>query len=695
MTLHDICANKPTFLHRVTGKGYGAQSCPLAAPAVTYAYDSGPNAIGKITSLTDQAGTASYAYDILGRLATETRSLMGANNAAVSKNMSYGYDLAGFATTLTYPSGKIITYTPDSAGRALSAVDNGSGIINYITGATYGPDGGITGFVSGSGGAAAITSAFTYNKRLQPVTMSAAAPSQTLYSIGYDFHVGNGNNGNVFGITNYKDTTHGRDQTFAYDALNRVISAQNAGTDCSATTVNGKTEYWGNSYGYDAWGNLLQKTITKCGAENLQVAALPNNRLSGYGYDAAGNMTADPTDNVTLNYDQENRITGASGYAYTYDGDGNRVRKSNGNLAANGTLYWYMAPGVVAESDLAGTLKSEYVFFDGERVARRDGATGTGGIFYYFSDHLKTASVITDAAGNIKSESDYYPWGGELQFVNNDSNDYKFTGKKRDAESGLDYFGARYYSNGMGRFVTPDWSAGPATVPYAHLDNPQTLNLYSYVDNNPINGIDADGHAINHEFDGLMAGLDAGPPADEGGPTQTQAALTLAAMSSPAFGWQLEAQQAQNQANENTPVGNTTTGALEKTMTNEVGSLSTPKKGNPDVLADAKDALANTLINNANLDRPAKVAPATGTASTQDAQIMKNAVTNRANGGADPVEGRTQFGTTHNPNIKSRSAMNHLKGAAGRETVYEKFGPFRDSVSRRPTWIVIYNDPGQ
>ena len=105
-------------------------------------------------------------------------------------------------------------------------------------------------------------------------------------------------------------------------------------------------------------------------------------------------------------------------------------------------------PGVVAETDLAGTLKSEYVFFDGERVARRDGATGTGGVFYYFSDHLKTASVITDSAGVIKAESDYYPWGGELQFVNNDSNDYKFTGRKRDAETGLDYFGARYSQMG-------------------------------------------------------------------------------------------------------------------------------------------------------------------------------------------------------------------------------------------------------
>jgi hypothetical protein len=204
----------------------------------------------------------------------------------------------------------------------------------HATDAIYGPDSSLTGFVSGSGGAAAITSAFAYNKRLQPLTMSATTPSQTLYSIGYDFHVGSGNNGNVFGITNYKDTTHGRDQTFTYDALNRVISAQNAGTTCSATTVNGRTEYWGNSYGYDAWGNLLNKSVTKCSAENLSVAALTNNQLSGYGYDAAGNMTNDPTDGITLNYDPENRLTGASGYTYTYDGDrqpGKEIQRHHGD----------------------------------------------------------------------------------------------------------------------------------------------------------------------------------------------------------------------------------------------------------------------------------------------------------------------------------------------------------------------------
>ena len=179
-------------LHRITGKGYGAQSCPLSAPVVTYVYDSGPNAIGHLTSLTDQAGTASYTYDILGRLTAETRTLTGANNAAISKNLSYEYNLDGSLYKLHYPSGNVVTYAPGTAGLTLSAIDSGNAI-NYVTSATYGPDSALTGFVSGNSGTfAGITNAFTYNKRLQPVNMSANAPSQTVFSIGYDFHAGNG-----------------------------------------------------------------------------------------------------------------------------------------------------------------------------------------------------------------------------------------------------------------------------------------------------------------------------------------------------------------------------------------------------------------------------------------------------------------------------------------------------------------------
>jgi len=68
------------------------------------------------------------------------------------------------------------------------------------------------------------------------------------------------------------------------------------------------------------------------------------------------------------------------------------------------------------------------------------------------------------------------------------------TGKERDAETGLDYFLARYYSGAQGRFTTPDWSKTPEGVPYADLSNPQSLNLYTYVRNNPLRTADPDGH---------------------------------------------------------------------------------------------------------------------------------------------------------------------------------------------------------
>ncbi|HEV3038443.1 MAG TPA: RHS repeat-associated core domain-containing protein [Candidatus Angelobacter sp.] len=493
-------------LNRLTAKGYSAQSCPLASPVVTYTYDQRPNGIGRLTSLTDQAGSATYNYDILGRMASESRTING-----LTKTMSYTYNLDGSIATMTYPSatpggppGDVITYTPDSAGRMLSAVDttNSSNPINYVTGATYNAAGSLTGSVYGqSSSFSGITNTFVYTNRLQPCRMMASTSGAVspncdaswgnVLDLRYDFHQGNGNNGNVYSVTNYRDQS--RNQTFAYDALNRLISAQNAGTDCSKKLLGGHTEYWGNSYSYDAWGNLLEKKVTKCQAENLSAGPDANNHLQGYTYDAAGDLLQD-NNGTNYVYDAENRISSTSGFSYVYDADGNRVQKTNGNTTpATGTLYWYMSSGIVGESDLLGTLQSEYVFFDGERIARKDFPGNA--VSYYFSDHLKTASVISDATGsNIKSESDYYPWGGELQFANGDSNHYKFTGKERDAETGLDYFGARHYSNGLGRFITPDWAATPVAVPYADLTDPQSLNQYTYVRNLPTTRIDTDGH---------------------------------------------------------------------------------------------------------------------------------------------------------------------------------------------------------
>jgi len=77
------------------------------------------------------------------------------------------------------------------------------------------------------------------------------------------------------------------------------------------------------------------------------------------------------------------------------------------------------------------------------------------------------------------------------------SNLRQFAGKERDAESGLDYFGARYYGSALGRFTSPDWSAKPQAIPYARLENPQSLNLYTYLPDNPLRGVDPDGHGDN------------------------------------------------------------------------------------------------------------------------------------------------------------------------------------------------------
>lgn len=77
-----------------------------------------------------------------------------------------------------------------------------------------------------------------------------------------------------------------------------------------------------------------------------------------------------------------------------------------------------------------------------------------------------------------------------------DATEHYFTGKERDAESGNDYFDARYYSSSMGRFLSPDWSAQVSPVPYAKLDDPQTLDLYAYVGNNPLSRTDPTGHEI-------------------------------------------------------------------------------------------------------------------------------------------------------------------------------------------------------
>jgi RHS repeat-associated protein len=117
------------------------------------------------------------------------------------------------------------------------------------------------------------------------------------------------------------------------------------------------------------------------------------------------------------------------------------------------------------------------------------------GANYYVEDMLGTSRVITQNNGTVCYDADFYPYGGErAPYTNTCTQNYKFEGKERDTETGNDDFGARYYSNRFGRWLSADWSSTPVPVPYANLTNPQTFSLYSLVADDPESFADLNGH---------------------------------------------------------------------------------------------------------------------------------------------------------------------------------------------------------
>ncbi len=238
-------------------------------------------------------------------------------------------------------------------------------------------------------------------------------------------------------------------------------------------------------------------------------AGHPANQFTGteISYDLAGDMTADTVYSYT--YDAENRIITASGmtngpYCYTYNANGMRVMKahaSGGSCTGTVTvdmMYWRdFAGNTIAETDGTGSATNanynEYVFFAGRRIAQSNPSSGN--VYYYFVDHLGSTRVVTTATGTACYEVDFLPYGTENTpsgFSNTCSTRYRFTGYERDQETaagtsaGNDYAYARYYNSRLGRFMSGDPLDGD-------ISDPQTLNKYAYVRNNPINEIDPTG----------------------------------------------------------------------------------------------------------------------------------------------------------------------------------------------------------
>jgi RHS repeat-associated protein len=224
-------------------------------------------------------------------------------------------------------------------------------------------------------------------------------------------------------------------------------------------------------------------------------------------------------------YDSEGRLCavlqpsymGGVQYRYIYDASGLRVAKASftGTFPAKNTVCAAAVPG----SNV--TLTAQYLLnLGGEQVTELTGSGAwvhsnvwagshldatydTKGLHFQLADPLGTRRVQTNYQGVVEEYIQSLPFGDNLNPViptgapstADDATEHHFTRKERDTESGNDYFGARYYSSAMGRFMSPDWSAKVEPVPYAKLDDPQSLNLYAYVMNNPLATVDADGHA--------------------------------------------------------------------------------------------------------------------------------------------------------------------------------------------------------
>jgi RHS repeat-associated protein len=217
-----------------------------------------------------------------------------------------------------------------------------------------------------------------------------------------------------------------------------------------------------------------------------------NNQIStsGYSYDLAGNLLTDNTHGYV--YDGENRITcvrgtdgtctSPSAVLYFYDPEGQRVGKHQGDAMED---YVYDTQGHISSVHDGSTnlVRSEFYAPDGRHVATLDGSTLTGNLYWNHADWLGTERVrttLTNGTVTIAETCTDTPYGMNLGCNPTEISPMHFTGKQRDYETNLDYFGARYFGGGnnLGRFMTPDPFGGS-------LSDPQTLNRYAYVRNNP------------------------------------------------------------------------------------------------------------------------------------------------------------------------------------------------------------------
>jgi len=436
-----------TFSYDLQGRVL-TKTYPGGAQQIQWTYDDPAVAYsrGRVTRIADLATVTTFAYDALGRVSQTQRWLDG-----TTYTMSQSYDALGDIVSRTFPDGDTATYSYNKAGWLGS-------IPGYITSITYNARGQQTRLQYANG----VTSTSSYDPMNFRVTnRSTTGASGTLQDLGYAYDP----TGNITQIT---DGIFTGSRIFTYDPLNRLTSATGAfGTGLAWVTQN---------YGYDPVGNLLEKAgMLSAYSDPLHPSAVTD-RTDGsiYSYNANGSMLNGA--GRALSWDADHRLTavtiqGGNSATFAYDAAGVRVRKETSAGVARYPFAGYeIDPAGVVTKYLGGVAKKS-----------------TGAVLFYHNDHLGGVNVVTDESGTRVQLVEYDPWGQVSRSEGNADPTHGFTGKELDPETGFYYYGGRYYDAGLARFISADpFVPTPA--------NPQSLNRYSYVLNNPVNLIDPSGY---------------------------------------------------------------------------------------------------------------------------------------------------------------------------------------------------------
>jgi RHS repeat-associated protein len=426
---------------------------PTASKNVSLSYDQGTNGLGQITSMTDESGSSSYIYNHWGDLVTETKIINGQ-----SFTLRYNYDNLNRLVNMTYPSGRVVSFTYDSNSEITGIdTDYQSSSQNLLSNITYIPFGGIDQATFGNG--LAFNQDYDLDYRLIRQQVGTIYDRSMTYS---DVN-------NIKNITNNTDNT--KTQNFSYDNLDRL------------TDANG--DYGTFKYGYDDNSNRTSeiKNGTLTSNYNYQTASNRLNDIAGsksdtYNYDNNGNTSN--KNGIAFAYDDTNRmsqaITGGSIANYKYDGAGQRVVKQIGLTT---TIYIFNQYGkLIAEADGNGSILKEYIYLGSQPLAIVAYQT-TANIYYYHNDHLGTPQLLTDQVQGIVWRGDYEPFGEVNVPTNTVDNPLRFAGQYFDQETNLHYNYFRDYDPKTGRYVESD-----------PIGLGGGLNTFSYVGGNPIGRID-------------------------------------------------------------------------------------------------------------------------------------------------------------------------------------------------------------